>query len=97
MAKMATMILYGKNPSNVSSCQRASDVMSWYVALGLTKFGKHSQSNSKHSQDTPSQSFSDDRQRHPQWSLLVSIWPWGYKTYFMVNSTEHDIATAHKN
>ena len=38
MAKMATMILYGKNPSNVSPYQRASDLMSWYVALGLTKF-----------------------------------------------------------
>ena len=24
-------------------------------------------------------------------------WPWGYKTFFMPNSTEHEISTANKN
>ena len=24
-------------------------------------------------------------------------WPRGYKTFFMLNSTEHEISTAHKN
>ena len=26
----------------------------------------------------------------------ISAWPRGYKTFFMLNSTEHEISTAHK-
>ena len=28
--------------------------------------------------------------------IEVQIWPRGYKTVFMLNSTEHEISTAHK-
>ena len=33
------------------------------------------------------------------WPVYISIkaWPKGYKTFFMLNSTEHEISTAHKN
>ena len=27
----------------------------------------------------------------------VQVWPRGYKTFFMLNSTEHEISNAHKN
>ena len=27
---------------------------------------------------------------------LEEIWPWGYKTYFVLNSAEHKINPAHK-
>ena len=27
----------------------------------------------------------------------TDVWPRGYKTFFMLNSTEHEISTAHKN
>ena len=27
----------------------------------------------------------------------IMIWPRGYKTFFMLNSTEHKISTAHTN
>ena len=29
--------------------------------------------------------------------LHIYAWPRGYKTFFMLNSTEHEISTAHKN
>ena len=29
--------------------------------------------------------------------MVKLIWPRGYKTYFMLNSTEQEISTAHKN
>ena len=29
--------------------------------------------------------------------LLSLIWPRGYKTFSMLNSTEHELSTAHKN
>ena len=29
--------------------------------------------------------------------VLFRIWPLGYKPFFMYNSTEHEITTAHKN
>ena len=28
---------------------------------------------------------------------LSSTWPRGYKTFFMLNSTEHEISLGHKN
>ena len=31
------------------------------------------------------------------WIIQLSSWPRGYKTFFMLNSTEHEISTAHKN
>ena len=27
---------------------------------------------------------------------FVELWPWGYKTFFMLNSVEHEILNAHK-
>ena len=30
-------------------------------------------------------------------SSRLPVWPQGYKTVFMLNSTEHEISTAHKN
>ena len=29
--------------------------------------------------------------------LFSNTWPRGYKTFFVLNSTEHEISTAHKN
>ena len=29
-------------------------------------------------------------------SIFVEIWPWGYKTFFMLNSAEHEIFSANK-
>ena len=28
--------------------------------------------------------------------ILYHAWPWGYKTFFMLNSAEHEISVAHK-
>ena len=33
----------------------------------------------------------------PDHTHLLFFWPQGYKTFFMLNSTEHEISTAHKN
>ena len=33
----------------------------------------------------------------PQKNNKVSFWPRGYETFFILNSTEHEISTAHKN
>ena len=30
-------------------------------------------------------------------SLVLATWPHGYKTFYMLNSTEHGISTAHKS
>ena len=30
-------------------------------------------------------------------NYLTEYWPRGYKTFFMLNSTEHEISTVHKN
>ena len=30
-------------------------------------------------------------------TTLSSAWPQGYKTFFMLHSTEHEISTAHEN
>ena len=29
-------------------------------------------------------------------NIICDLWPRGYKTFFMLNSTEHEISTAHK-
>ena len=29
--------------------------------------------------------------------IICDIWPRGYKTFSMLNSTEHELSTAHKN
>ena len=29
-------------------------------------------------------------------NMHCKIWPWGYKTFFMLNSAEHEIFPAHK-
>ena len=30
------------------------------------------------------------------WAEVLETWPRGYKAFFMLNSTEHEIYTAHK-
>ena len=30
-------------------------------------------------------------------STHLDTWPWGYKTIFVLNSTEHEISTSHKS
>ena len=35
--------------------------------------------------------FSVPRQVVVMIMYLLEIWPWGYKTFFMLNSTEHEI------
>ena len=33
----------------------------------------------------------------PQNEAIVPFKPWGYKTFFLLNSTEHELSAAHKN
>ena len=35
--------------------------------------------------------------KHAVTQIDNKSWPWGYKTFFMLNSTEHEISKAHKN
>ena len=30
------------------------------------------------------------------WQLQLEPWPWGYRPFFMLNSTEQEISTVHK-
>ena len=34
---------------------------------------------------------------HPMSANILTTGPGGYKTFFMLNSTEHEISTAHKS
>ena len=31
------------------------------------------------------------------WEICIYIWPRGFKTFLMLNSTEHEISSAHKH
>ena len=49
----------------------------------------------------PSSEFTENDKKKTVWSINLNdtaiARPWGYITVFMLNSTEHEISTAHKN
>ena len=42
------------------------------------------------------QSYQDNERKIMKGCVPMEVWPQGYKTFFMLNSTEHEIFPAHK-